>query len=305
MSMKEKEFRTEFQNNVTGDLDLNLGLTINTVGYKSIVLDKTTFENKIVNYKYDFKKGQVRNEFKLIYITQGSGIICFDGSNEMEISEGKILLIYPQQSYDYYYKALEWKEYYIRFDTDDYYFQIIKRKFGDYNSIIDIGYNEEIIRLIKRTMDVVCLGQDSSQAYLSGMLFHALGLVLAASSVNKPQVSKNYQIVQQSKVLMNDFLFQEISIPDIAARLNVSYSYFRSAFKKETGTSPAKYLNELKLRKAKQLLLETTYSIKEIALMLNSQNPEHFFLFFKKNTGLTPSEYRLKSKGEKNKSEIL
>ncbi len=144
-------------------------------------------------------------------------------------------------------------------------------------------------------MDVVRFGLDASQAYLSGMLFHILGLVIAASN-NKSQANKDAQIIQQSKIIMNEYLFEHIQTPEIASKLNIGYSSFRQLFKKETGISPAKYFNELKIMKAKQLLLETSYSVKEIAFMLNEKSSEVFCTLFKKNTGETPSKYRLKSK---------
>ncbi|WP_336527821.1 helix-turn-helix domain-containing protein, partial [Bacteroides acidifaciens] len=49
---------------------------------------------------------------------------------------------------------------------------------------------------------------------------------------------------------------------------------------------------ELKLRKAKQLLVGTSQSVKEISFFLGFQSTEYFFSFFKKRTGLTPLEYR-------------
>ena len=76
------------------------------------------------------------------------------------------------------------------------------------------------------------------------------------------------------------------------ARENISYSWFRKVFKDYTGYAPAKYFQELKLRKAKQLLVGTSLSVKEISFMLDYKSTEHFFSSFKKRTGFTPLEYR-------------
>ena len=57
-------------------------------------------------------------------------------------------------------------------------------------------------------------------------------------------------------------------------------------------SAPAKYFQELKLRKAKQMLVGTSQSVKEISFFLGFQSTEYFFSFFKKRTGLTPLEYR-------------
>lgn len=161
--------------------------------------------------------------------------------------------------------------------------------------MIDFGYNEEIIALFNRAMDVVRVGLNSTQAYLSGMLFHVLGLIIAVSSDEKQQ-DLFFQKIQKAKIIMNESVFEDISVSEIASKLNISYSLFRKLFKKHTGISPAKYFSELKIRKAKLLLLESTFSVKEIAYMLNSKNPDHFYSVFKKHTGETPLKYRLAAK---------
>lgn len=72
-------------------------------------------------------------------------------------------------------------------------------------------------------------------------------------------------------------------------------------FKEYTGYAPAKYFQELKLRKAKQLLIESSMSVKEICYELNYTSTEHFFSVFKKRTNFTPTEYRNFGRGGKEK----
>ena len=80
---------------------------------------------------------------------------------------------------------------------------------------------------------------------------------------------------------------------ELAMRLNISYSWFRRVFKEYTGYAPAKYFQELKLRKAKQNV-SRNFPIRERDFFF-SGFPVYriiFSLFFKKRTGLTPLEYR-------------
>ncbi|HRZ96380.1 MAG TPA: AraC family transcriptional regulator [Paludibacter sp.] len=293
--MNQKDFQSEFKNVVIDDDNINFGLTINSVGYKSILPDeKIALSNKIKDFKYQYKKGKVSDEFKLIYITKGVGFVCFDGSDEIEISKGKILLINPNQKYTYYHLSeTEWKEYFIRFETDTAYSLLIRKFFPVDNSIIDIGFNEELVKLFHRAIDVVQNGLKSSQVYLSGMLFHVLGLIISESK-NKTLEKKETQKIEQAKIIMTENLFQDASLQEIASKLNMSYTLFRKNFKKYTGEAPAKYFNDLRLNKAKQLLLETSYSIKEISFMLQFTSNEHFSTSFKKTTGLAPKDFRLK-----------
>jgi AraC-like DNA-binding protein len=291
--MNNIELQSEFKNVVIEDNDISFGLTINSIGFKSILPNDSISEaNKVKDFKYQYKKGKVSDEFKLIYITNGVGYVCFENMNEIEISKGKILLIYPQQKYTYYHvNDTEWKEYFIRFEADAAYSLMIRRFFPADKLIIDIGFNEELVKLFNRAIDVVKNGLKSSQVYLSGMLFHMLGLIISESK-NKTLEKRQIQQIEQGKILFNENIYTDIKIEDVAAKLNLSYTSFRMNFKKVTGIAPAKYFTDLKINKAKQLLLETPHSIKEISFMLQFSSIEHFSTLFKKITGMTPKDFR-------------
>lgn len=105
--------------------------------------------------------------------------------------------------------------------------------------------------------------------------------------------------IEQAKIIMRESIYQDCNPEEIAIKLNISYSWFRKTFKEYTGYAPAKYLQELRINAAKQMLMETTLSIKEIAFKLRYNASEHFYTLFKKRTGMSPGEYRnLGKKGE-------
>ena len=79
---------------------------------------------------------------------------------------------------------------------------------------------------------------------------------------------------------------------ELAAKLNINYTSFRKKFRDITGFSPAHYYKTLKIKKAKQLLVETSDPVKEISYLLNYRTVENFVTLFKNKTGYTPSEYR-------------
>jgi AraC-like DNA-binding protein len=121
---------------------------------------------------------------------------------------------------------------------------------------------------------------------------HMLGMILSISKNKLFELGDIDQKVEQAKIIMNEQVFKDIDPEELAMRLNISYSWFRKVFKDYTGYAPAKYFQELKLRKAKQLLVGTSHSVKEISYMLDYKSTEHFFSLFKKHTGFTPLEYR-------------
>ena len=132
----------------------------------------------------------------------------------------------------------------------------------------------------------------ASQQYLAGIVLNILGSILYLS-YNKDFDSKETpQIVERAKVIMLENINKEIDIHEIASNLGTSYSWFRKVFKEYTGFAPAQYFLELKLRKSKELLLESNMAVKEIAYHLNFSSYEYFLSFFKKRVGITPLEYR-------------
>jgi AraC-like DNA-binding protein len=83
----------------------------------------------------------------------------------------------------------------------------------------------------------------------------------------------------------------DLSLDQFAEELNLTPLTLSKAFKKITGTNFIIYLTDVRIRKSKELLSETDYKINDIAEMVGYQ-PTYFNRIFKKNEGLTPSQYR-------------
>jgi len=96
--------------------------------------------------------------------------------------------------------------------------------------------------------------------------------------------------------LMRQNTEQELDLEELAQQYNVGYSYFRKMFKKYTGVSPGQYHLQLRIIRAKELLVSTDKSIKEISLDLGFQTIHYFSLIFKKKVGVNPSEFRRRLK---------
>ena len=80
--------------------------------------------------------------------------------------------------------------------------------------------------------------------------------------------------------------------PALAALVNLSPSRFRHLFKQETGTSPAQYLKDYRMRKAESMLRSTFLSIKQILKQVGIVSNAHFVHDFRSLYGMTPTAYR-------------
>lgn len=86
---------------------------------------------------------------------------------------------------------------------------------------------------------------------------------------------------------------EDISISSLADKLGFSMEYLARIFKKETGSSPSKYLTNLRINEAKLLLLSRpALEVGRIGEMVGYKDAFYFSRVFKSNVNMTPSEYR-------------
>ena len=85
--------------------------------------------------------------------------------------------------------------------------------------------------------------------------------------------------------------------PDtIASELGLSTNYIRRLFKLEFGVNLSEYILSIRIAKIKQLIVSSSRPIKDIYGETGFGNYNYFFTAFKKNTGLTPAQFRLREK---------
>ena len=82
------------------------------------------------------------------------------------------------------------------------------------------------------------------------------------------------------------------SLTELLSLLNVSKSYFSSAFKAQTGQTFTEYLTAVRMEKAKLLLTTSNLRTQEIADRIGFTDPHYFSVAFKRTVGKTPKEYR-------------
>jgi AraC-like DNA-binding protein len=281
---------------VTNEEDDLWGLTVTTVGHQKIKENEIyPPETHPAGYFFDADKGRILNEFQLLYITNGKGEFSFgEDKHSALISEGKMFFLMPGVWHTY--KPIEksgWNEYWIGFKGEIIDKIVTEGFFLNRHPVFNIGLNERIVDLYMKAIEIANEERAGYQQALSGIVMHILGLMYYRDKTRNFQDEDLISKINKAKVLMRESVYSSLFAEDIAKTLNISYSGFRRAFKEFTGTSPSKYMMELKLNEAKLLLSTTAQSVKNISYSLNFENPEYFSVFFKKRTGVTPLEYRL------------
>lgn len=279
---------------VANDTDSLWGLTVTTVGCHHIGPSEAyPPHDHPQEYGFDFKKGRVLNEYQLVYITRGGGSFRSRTTPLVTVKEGDMFLLAPGDWHSYRPNPeTGWDEYWVGFNGSFIKDLVANGFFKSTSAIYFMGINEELVSLYGKIMDAAAEEDSGFQQLIAGIVSHILSLMYFTQRNRQFADKEIIKRINKAKIIMQENIFSRISPEEIAERLNLSYSWFRRAFKEYTGFSPAKYMNELKLQQSKTLLVTTSKSVKEISISLNFDNVEYFSTFFKKMTGMTPLEYR-------------
>lgn len=102
---------------------------------------------------------------------------------------------------------------------------------------------------------------------------------------------KHAEIAQAVQYIRNHYM-DNISIHDIAGRVNLSDNYFSYLFKQETEESFVSFLNKTRIEHAKELLLSTNMKVYEISEAVGYQNTTYFSTIFRKLVGISVSKFK-------------
>ena len=109
---------------------------------------------------------------------------------------------------------------------------------------------------------------------------------------SQPDRQHAHLIRQAKEYIERHYAKPELSLNEVAARANLSPSHFSSVFSQETHQTFKEYLTEVRINKAKELLRMTTLRSADIADQVGYNDPHYFSSVFKRNTGLSPIEFR-------------
>ncbi len=130
-------------------------------------------------------------------------------------------------------------------------------------------------------------GIDHFKQYVSGIIRTAIG---CRDSIS---LNRHKEIVDEVLRHMEEhYEDSELSLNHLASLVNVSPNHLSTIFSAQTGRSFIKYLTELRMNKAKELLKCTSMRSSEISEAVGYKDPHYFSYMFKKTVGVTPTNYR-------------
>ncbi|MBO7096125.1 MAG: helix-turn-helix domain-containing protein, partial [Lachnospiraceae bacterium] len=117
-------------------------------------------------------------------------------------------------------------------------------------------------------------------------------LIFSCRNISTKREESSNDAIEAAKKYIEKNYTLNITLEDVSREVNISSYYLSRIFKEGTGENFIDYLTKLRIEKAKELLSTTQYSMKEICARSGYSDPNYFSKTFKKNVGVTPTEYR-------------
>ena len=226
-----------------------------------------------------------RDHFWIIYIDEGEGVLNVDDDTYI-LSAGDVILQYPDQPIAYRADpGSVWTLYWLCLDRPP-----------DGKTASDIGMSENcpvlrrqsrnLSRLFLELTEVISEGTISSEYICHGLIYRIFAELVTEDGGN--QTDEIDDAVRFMRVNYD----RPISVSDASDEVGLELSVFSRRFKSRMAVSPGRWLENLRLDKARELLAGTSMKIQDVALSSGYSDPLYFSRRFSERYGLSPTEFR-------------
>lgn len=234
-----------------------------------------------------------RLDYQLLYIAAGKAHFFFEENKEEIVTAGHMVLYCPKEMQKYIYYAEDQTEvYWVHFTGND-----VKRILKEYGfslseHVFYTGTSPEYQVLFRKIIQELQLCKPCYEELLSMLLRQIFILTNRQFSEGNRLNSYAQNEIELATHYFNEHYNTNISIEEYAASKHMSPCWFIRNFKHYNKITPLNYILGLRITNAQNLLESTSYNVTEIASIVGYDNPLYFSRLFKKQTGLSPSDYR-------------
>ncbi len=278
--------------------DKNWGLYITTVG-EARITPRTPYppEGHPKGFAFDWQHGRILEGFALNYISSGRGTFESRPRFSTSIEPGHAFLLFPKIWHRYAPDPeAGWHEHWIGFDGEIARRWLRRKLFSPKNPVVKINAEDTVLATFSRIMQSIRANRPALQQILAGATDNLMGLIYSAQQAQPAHDAQNTNAIESAIArIQNDFAC-DLNMKHLARELGVGYSWFRHTFTAHTGLSPHQYLLEFRLVRARNLLAESEFSIKEIATQTGFGDEFYFSRLFRQKLNLSPTQWRNRSR---------
>jgi len=244
--------------------------------------------------------------YEVLLIMKGSGLHIID-SNEYEIKPPCIFFMSPGQTHKL--KLSNDIDGFIFLFTSEFYLlnQSNKNRLLEFPFFFSVNqdnpplllHNQQDVLFIKSLFERGCNEIAKAEHALDEIIRSLLDLILLSAVQLYPrsveiQKSKGHILVKNFLQLLEENYQKNQRVNDYAENLAITANHLTQVVRQLTGKTPSEIIQEKINVEIKRLLLHTNLTVAEIAENMNFGDNSYFTKFFKKNTGLTPLQFRKK-----------
>lgn len=231
----------------------------------------------------------IRDVYIIHYIINGKGTVTINGSS-FEVKKGQCFLVPAYIPVSYCADELDpWEYCWVDF-SGDAALELL--------SLSSLCAKTPVTPVIDDVLPIMkALTQYNDQRFnkvISPLLTGYIYILLSVIARNFPSknVSKKPLITLATEYITANYRCSDLSVEKIACKLGVSRATLCRAFSAELGTTPSKYLTNLRISRAKELFNTVDTSIKVVAYSVGFQDQMYFSKVFKSIVGASPSDYQ-------------
>ena len=234
-----------------------------------------------------------RLDYQILYVASGKGHFYFNGTEEI-VPAGNMVIYRPKEEQRYYYYGTDQTEvYWVHFTGNNVKNTLRKYGIADDMHVIHTGTSLEFKNIFQQMIQELKLCKEDYEELLVNYLQHLL-ILIHRSITYKPH-GKNQFLIKEIDSAVKHFhenYNKTININEYAASHHMSVSWFIRNFREYTNSTPAQYILSLRISNAQTLLESTDYNVTEVADIVGYDNPLYFSRIFKKQNGMSPSDFR-------------
>ena len=231
-----------------------------------------------------------RSDYHILYVTGGSCFVDF-GEGETEVGEGNIIFYPPRVSQKYAFKAEIPSSYYYLHFSGSAAGELMK-KFALDSPITFVGKHLSVESRLLELIDEFRLKRPFYEYSCAAHLLGVLSLLAEKASLASLASPVSRSDITEVRRYMHASIGKNITVSELAARCNLSESRFSHVFKEQMGISAVSYLSKIRIERAAELLESTDMSVCDVGLAVGFETQSYFCRFFKREVGVSPSEYR-------------
>jgi len=244
------------------------------------------------DHAFNWETGRVLHGFQIVFISKGTGRFESRGQGQHSVRAGEAMLIFPSVWHRYAPDAATgWFERWVELDGPAVRRILGAEVFDQTRPVLKLGDSKRFSSEMDRLLKLVRSAAPGARVE-AGAIGHVLLALLRAQAGVGRRPSPAAGMMGAAERLLAQSAAKPPSIPELARQIGVSYSCFRREFKARTGLSPRRYLQRMRLERARRLLGSTTDSLDQIAERIGFSSAFHLSAEFKKEFGLPPRDWR-------------